>query len=212
MKNIAAIFVLIFVIGCASNQNVDESNKSATFWYQEMLKQIKIGNLERADGNFASLQSEHLNSPLLPDAMLILAKAHAGDKEFALSDYYLDEYLKRFGTENNRDYILFLKVQNHFFAFVNASKDQSFLTSSLNEVSDFIEDFPKSRYLEMAKTIKLRLELAQNELNAQIASVYEKSNKIEASKYYDGKIDKKLNAETKPTKTHIPWYVKMFSW
>ena len=59
-----------------SGLDLDEVNKSADYWYQNMLKEIRNGDLEKADSYFVSLQSEHLNSPLLSEAMLILGRAH----------------------------------------------------------------------------------------------------------------------------------------
>ena len=54
-----------------SGLDLDEVNKSADYWYQNMLKEIRNGDLEKADSYFVSLQSEHLNSPLLSEAMLM---------------------------------------------------------------------------------------------------------------------------------------------
>ncbi|WP_233709955.1 MULTISPECIES: outer membrane protein assembly factor BamD [unclassified Helicobacter] len=197
--------------GCSSKDK-GEFNKPASYWYQEILKEIKVGSLENADNFFSSLQSEHINSPLLPDAMLILGQAHIYAKEFILADYYFDEYLKRYGTQDILDYIAFLKVKTHYLAFINYSKDQEFLENSISETEDFLIKFPKSRYYELAKTIQMRLILGQNELNKAIANVYSKQKKQDAKELYLNRVDSTLETEAKPTPSHVPWYVKIFNW
>lgn len=182
------------------------------YWYQEMLKEIKSGSLENADNHFSSLQSEHINSPLLPDAMLILGKAHQVEKEFVLADYYFDEYLKRYATADNVDYITYLKIQTHYLAFVNYSKDQQFLENAVIEIQNFLDKFPDSRYLDLIKTMQLRLLLGRNELNRAIANVYAKQKKPNAQKAYLDRIEQEIEDATKPTPSYVPWYVRLFNW
>lgn len=202
--------LLFLFMGCSKEK--DTFNKSAAYWYQEIMKDIRLGNLENADNHFSSLQGEHINSPLLPEAMLILGQAHLKDKEFILADYYFDEFLKRYGTHDLLDYVAFLKLKTHFSAFVNYSKDQDFLENSLLEAETFLEKFPKSRYYEMAKTIQMRLVLGQNELNRAIANVYAKQHKTDAQKMYLDRVDQTLDKNTNPVRSHIPWYVLIFNW
>ncbi len=197
-------------LGCSKEKN--EFNKPASYWYQEILKEIKNGNLESADNFFSSLQSEHINSPLLPDAMLILGQAHIKNKEFVLADYYFDEYLKRYGTQSILDYIAFLKLKTHYLAFVNYSKDQEFLENVVQEAEHFLIKFPNSPYYDLAKTMQMRLALGQNELNKAIANVYAKQDKQDAKELYLNRIDETLQEDTKPIPSHIPWYVKLFNW
>lgn len=209
LNPLLAVAFLLFV-GCSKEKN--EYNKPASYWYQEILKEIKTGSLESVDNFFSSLQSEHINSPLLPDAMLILGQAHIREKEFLLADYYFDEYLKRYGTRDVLDYIAFLKLKTHYLAFINYSKDQEFLDNAISEVENFLIKFPNSKYYELAKTIQLRLVLGQNELNKAIANVYAKQKKDDAKELYLHRIDQTLDEETKPTPSHVPWYVKIFNW
>ncbi|CBG39557.1 outer membrane protein assembly factor BamD [Helicobacter mustelae] len=214
MRIIFVIYATAFLVflGCSSKKEKNEFNKPAMYWYQEMLKEIKSGSLENADNHFSSLQSEHINSPLLPDAMLILGKAHQVEKEFVLADYYFDEYLKRYATADNVDYITYLKIQTHYLAFVNYSKDQQFLENAVIEIQNFLDKFPDSRYLDLIKTMQLRLLLGRNELNRAIANVYAKQKKPNAQKAYLDRIEQEIEDATKPTPSYVPWYVRLFNW
>lgn len=202
--------VLIFLLGC-TKQDV-EYNKPAIYWYQGILKEIRFGNLEAADNLYSSLQGEHINSPLLPEAMLILGQAHMNDEEYILAEYYFDEYLKRYGTIENADYIAFLKLQSHYYAFKNQSKDQEFVFDTIQNINEFITKYSNSRYIPYVEYIQVRFILGQNELNKAIANVYKKGDKEEALKLYLERIDERLQEETRPKSSHIPWYVMLFNW
>ena len=110
------------IFSACDKKEKNEFNKPAAYWYQNIVKEIKFGNLEGADNFYASLQSEHINSPLLPDAMLILGQAHMRKEEYLLAEFYLDEYLKRFGNAQNADYITYLKLQSRYYGIKNSSK------------------------------------------------------------------------------------------
>lgn len=176
------------------------------------MKEIKFGNLEGADNFYASLQSEHINSPLLPEAMLILGQAHKRKEEYLLAEFYFDEYLKRFADSRNADYIEYLKLQSRYYGLKNYSKDQEFFTNTIIELDDFLEKYPNSRYKEFIETMLMRFVLGQNELNKGIVNVYKKQRKTQGVEKYAERIDYSLDEEAKPTPSHIPWYIKMFNW
>ncbi|WP_233712894.1 MULTISPECIES: outer membrane protein assembly factor BamD [unclassified Helicobacter] len=201
----------LFISACDKKEN-NEFNKPAMYWYQSILKEIKFGNLEGADNFYASLQSEHINSPLLPEAMLILGQAHMKKEEYILAEFYFDEYLKRFATARNADYVAYLKLQSRFYGIKNSSKDQEFFSVSLMEFDTFLERFPNSRYVPFVQTMQVRFVLGQNELNKGIVNVYKKQRKQEAMEKYQDRIDSDLESATKPKPSHLPWYVRMFNW
>ncbi|MDD4506961.1 MAG: outer membrane protein assembly factor BamD, partial [Sulfurospirillaceae bacterium] len=61
--------------GCASKTK-EVFNMPATYWYDQIAKEIKNQDLEKADGFYTSLASEHIETPLLAEAMMMLANAH----------------------------------------------------------------------------------------------------------------------------------------
>ncbi len=213
MKRIAllGVFLGVLLVSC-DQKDKNEFNKPAAYWYQSILKEIKFGNLEGADNYYASLQSEHINSPLLPEAMLILGQAHMKNEEYLLAEFYFDEYLKRFATMQNGDYITYLKLQSRYYGLKNFSKDQEFFSASLIEFDDFLEKYPQSRYIPLVQTMQMRFVLGQNELNSGIIRVYKKQKKQEAVQKYQERIDEALESEARATPSHIPWYVKIFDW
>ena len=65
---------LLFLTGCS--KDIEEYNKPAAYWYKRMIESVSDGNLDKADNYYSSLQSEHIGSPLLPEATMIMAQSH----------------------------------------------------------------------------------------------------------------------------------------
>ncbi|MCH5313882.1 MAG: outer membrane protein assembly factor BamD [Helicobacter sp.] len=204
------LFSIFMFFGCAKKEV--EYNKPASYWYESMIKEINFSNLEGADGFFASLQSEHMNSPLLPEAMLILGEAHMEKDEYLLASFYFDEYLKRYSSLENQDYARYLKILANFYGFKNYSKDQEFIARSISEAQSFLNTFPQSRYAPYVEYIYLKFQLGQIELNRVIANVYKKQNKQEAAEEYLRRNDDELFTHFNPKASYIPWYVRIFNW
>ncbi|MGX3044624.1 outer membrane protein assembly factor BamD [Helicobacter sp. T3_23-1056] len=209
---VAFAFLLACTLSSCKKKKENELNKPAMYWYQNILKEIRAGNLENADNFYASLQSEHINSPLLPEAMMILGQAHIQKEQYLLAEFYFDEYLKRFANAKNADYLHFLKLQSRYYGLKSSSKDQEFFSDSLSDFDEFLDTFPDSKYVPFVKTMQVRFVLGQNELNKGIVRVYKKAKKQAAKEKYDERIDDELEEATKPKPSHIPWYVRMFNW
>ena len=208
-------FLLLFCVGLALNACAKkelEYNKPAAYWYENIIKEINFGNLEGADGHFSSLQSEHINSPLVPESMLILGQAHMEKDEYLLAAFYFDEYLKRYSTLGNQDYVRYLKILSNFYGFKNYSKDQDFIAQSLDDAKDYLETYPNSRYAPFVAYVYLKFALGENELNRTIARVYEKQEKTDAQELYLGRVQGELDSELNPTPSFVPWYVRLFNW
>lgn len=215
--SLTSFILALLLASCSSKSNsglaLDEINKTPDYWYQNMLKEIRNGDLEKADSYFVSLQSEHLHTPLLAEAMLILGRAHMKAEEYLLAGFYYDEYTKRFGTESNIDFIKFLKLQANYFAFAEQFRDQQLLLKSIEEAKDFSLKYPYSRYRPMVDTMLLKLELANLTLNKEIINLYSKKNKQEAAKLYEDKINQnEWVKEVYYNQVNTPWYKKLFEW
>ncbi len=214
--NLKNLFIFIitsfFIVACSNKEKDVIYNQPASFWYEGIFKNIRLGNLETADSYFSSLQSEHINSPLLPEAMLVLGQAHLTNEEYILSDFYFKEYLKRYGNPENADYISYLRLKSHLYAFKNASKDQQFMTDTILLIQEFIEKYPNSRYIPFVHEMEVKFVLGQNELNASIARVYEKNDQKEAEQMYKDRIESQLQEATNPTPSKIPWYMVILNW
>ena len=65
MKLIHVVLVsslIAFMSGCATKTK-EVYNKPASYWYDEISREIKNQDLEKADSFYTSLASEHVESP-----------------------------------------------------------------------------------------------------------------------------------------------------
>jgi outer membrane protein assembly factor BamD len=204
-----AIGLGVMLSGCASKQE-EEFNKPADYWYKMVVKDATRGELDNADKAFTSLQSEHIRSPLISEAMLILAEAHMDKEEYILANYYLDEYTKRYGDKKSVEFARYLKVKANFLSFKRAYRDQRLLLDTQKDSEEFIKEYPNSPYKPYAQTIVLKLAMANKMINENIANLYKRLDKPEASKKYKEDADTAWLDGIKYDKPNTPWYRALF--
>ncbi len=189
---ISVFSVILFLMGCANKKKSVEAefNKPAMYWYEKMIKEIKRGDLDKADDAFASLESEHVGSPLVKEALMIMQKAHRAQREYVMSKFYIDRYTKRFANANNIEYLRFLRIKTNFLTFTRANRDQKLLEDTIKEAEKYKERFPNSPYNPYVDTMLTKLYLADLMLNKEIAQLYRRTGKYKAAKIYEDKINK----------------------
>jgi outer membrane protein assembly factor BamD len=178
---ISSVLVLFF-IGCS--KNVEEYNKPAAYWYDKMVESVAKGNLEKADSYYSSLQSEHIGSPLLRHATLIMAQAHMYYEEYLLSEHFLNEYIKRYATPSEREYAEYLKIKAKYMALPHPRRDQGLINEAIEAGYDFKRSYPQSNYIPIIDTMITRLIIARASLNESIAELYERLDKPKSAEYY----------------------------
>jgi len=185
-KHILLGFTLAFIfVGCAkSTEDIEEFNKPALHWYKKIANSISANNMDKADAFYISLKSEHMRSPLMPTAIMMLAHAHMNNEKYLLSNYYLDEYNKRYGESDNREYIEFMKLKASFLGIKDVYKDQKLIMDSITKAKTYIYRYPGSEYAPLVNTILIRLHMSQYLLNENIAALYDRTSKPEAAKIY----------------------------
>jgi len=194
--------------GCADKKEV--YNKPALYWYGEIIKKIKDFDLEEADNLYTSLSSEHISSPLLPEAMIILAQAHMEEEEYLLANFYLDEYIKRFGTTQKSEYARFMKIKANFESFPNPNRNQQLLLDTMKQTKEFVDRYPDSQYRPMVETMYVKLKLGEHFMIKNIADLYTRIDKPEAAKVYQEQFDNSPLKNANMIKPHIPWYRSWF--
>lgn len=206
------IYVIVLLIFCACSNTKDSINKPALFWYEQIIIAINNNNLESADNYFNSLQSEHIASPLIKEALILLLQAHMDNNEHLLSTFFINDYKTRYSNNDNKDFIEFLLKKSNYYAFNNYSKDHGFINEVLTDLQSFIILNPNNTYLPYIKHILTSFKLASLEIDKEIIRIYNLQDKYSAKEKYENNI-KKLgvdNIEFIPS--HIPWYVRIFNW
>ncbi len=213
MKIFKVLMITIFLLlitGCSTKEKTAIYNKPALYWYGKIIKNIKSQDLEKADNDFTSLSSEHVESPLLPTSMLILANAHMENEEYILANFYLDEYIKRYGNRKNSEYAKFLKIKANFDSFSEPNRNQQLLLDTIASTKKFIQEYPNSQFRPMVNTILVKLRLAKLQTMEEIASLYKRVDKPKASKIYEKRIKASSLSDANMIKPHVPWYRALF--
>lgn len=213
MKFVRLIAMAICGI-CVFNScsSVEEFNKPASFWYERILYAVANDNLEQADNYFNALQSEHIASPLIGEALILLTNAHIERNEHLLAGFFAGEYKTRFSNTNNIDYISFLEMKVNYYAFGNYSKDQGFINDNINDISHFVALNKNNNYLPYINHILTSFKLSRLEMNNEIIRIYNIKDKDLAKEKYE-QYNKDLGVgDIEFVPSHIPWYVRIFSW
>ncbi len=179
----AVAVVAVLLTGCGSKSE-QEYEKPAIYWYQKMMKKVASGNLEKADNLFTSLESEHISSPLIPQAMMILAQAHMDAEEYLLAQFYMDEYMKRYGSFKNRMLAEFMKIKAAFFGLRSPQRDQKLIEDTLARARNYILKYPSGEFTPIVETIETRLAMTEYLLNEKIARLYDRRDKPRAAAIY----------------------------
>ncbi|AFL68217.1 outer membrane protein assembly factor BamD [Sulfurospirillum barnesii] len=204
-----ATSLVAFMSGCASKDK-EVFNMPAIYWYEQIAKEIKSQDLEKADSMYTSLASEHVESPLLPEAMLMLANAHSQDEEYILANFYLDEYLRRYGNKENADHVRYMKIKANYEAFPNPNRNQQLLLDTITQTKEFLVRYPNSKFAPLAQSILVRLQMGEYFLNENIHSLYTRIDKPEVAKIYEEKLNTSSVKEAKIVEPTIPWYRSWF--
>ncbi len=210
MKNLLLLISTIFIfIACSSKQD-EEYNKPALYWYNKMLKEISLYQLDKADDTYTSLESEHRKSPLLPSALMVIATTHMDDEEYQLAIYYFNEFIKMFEDDKKQDYVRYLKIKSKFLAFKQQFREQKLIDDTLEDINKFVKKYPNSSYIHLVKTIQSRLYMAKATLNVEIASLYKRIDKPKAALVYENKAKKSCEDIKNIKPVNVPWYRAMF--
>jgi len=198
----------LFFSGCS--KEVDEYNKPAVYWYGKIIDSISEGDIDKADDYYSSLQGEHIGSPLLPEATMMLAIAHMHYEEYLLTEHFLNEYVKRYANRNEIEFAEFLKVKAKYMALPNPRRDQVLIADAIHDAKAFKKKYPNSMYYSLVDHMLTNLYLADAVLNETIASLYERIDKPKAAAFYRAKLPQKWIKWNEIKRANTPWYKEIF--
>lgn len=211
MKKFLIFAVFIAVIsGCSAKKGDEIYNLAPQAWFNLIIKDIKDSNLKAADEHYVSFSSEHIGSPLLESMTLILAQAHTMEEDYTLANTYLDEYIRRYGTDDKIQYAKFLKIKSNFDSFNKPNRNQKLVQISIVEIQNFLMQYPDTKYKPLLETMLIKFRLAENELNKSIKNLYEKTGRNESAQIYKERIETSPVAGTDTIKPESPWYRVIF--
>jgi len=208
-KLLLTSLAFIFLFSSCS-KDLEEYNKPAVYWYAKIIESISEGNIDKADNYYSSLQGEHIGSPLLPEATMILAIAHMYYEEYLLTEHFLDEYVKRYANSNEKEFAEFLKIKAKYMALPNPRRDQVLINEAIIEAEKFKRRYPNSMYYSIVDTMATNLYMAQAALNETIADLYERIDKPKSAAYYRAIKPQPWIVWDDINRANTPWYREWF--
>jgi len=210
-SKLSFIFALSFIILFTScSKEVDEYNKPAVYWYGKIVESISAGNIDKADDYYSSLQGEHIGSPLLPEATMILAIAHMHNEEYLLTEHFLNEYVRRYANANEREFAEFLKIKAEYKALPNPRRDQVLIQNAIQDAKAFKVNYPRSMYYSVVDSMLTNLYLADASLNKSIVGLYGRVDKPKAAAYYKSIRPEPWIKWNEVEGANTPWYREIF--
>lgn len=204
------LLIITLIINACSTKSNEIYNLSPDAWYSLIIKDIRDRDLENADKHYTSMQSEHVASPLLETILIILAQAHMEDEEYLLANFYLDEYIKKYGDYEKTEYAEFLKIKANFDSFVRPNRNQKLMHDTATQIQNFLYKYPNSMYRSLAETMLIKFNLAMYYLDLQISDLYNRTNKDVSAEIYKEKIENSPYKNTNLIPPMLPWYRSIF--
>lgn len=204
----ASLAIVLLFSSCA--KELEEYNKPAMYWYGKIIESISEGNIDKADNYYSSLQSEHVGSPLLPEATMILAISHMYYEEYILTEHYLDEYIKRYANFNEKEEAEFLKIKAKYMSLPNPRRDQVLIKEAIRASEKFKSEYPHSMYYSVVDTMLTNLYLSEASLNETVASLYDRIDKPKSAAYYRAKEAEPWIVWKDVDRAKTPWYREWF--
>lgn len=202
------LFAITIFTGCAKDD--DEYNKPAMYWYTKIIENVSISNLDKADNYYSSLQGEHVGSPLLKEATLILAIAHMQNDEYILADHFLDEYVKRYANANEKEYSEYMSVKSKFMSLPHPRRDQAAIDEMILLARAFELKYPQSIYFPVVDTMLTKVYIGRAALNESIAMLYDRVDKPKSAKYYRDLDPQSWINWKEINRDNTGWYRNMF--
>jgi outer membrane protein assembly factor BamD len=209
LKSLSFILISLFLLsGCS--KDIEEYNKPAIYWYTKIIESVSDSNLDRADDYYSSLQGEHIGSPLLVEATLILAFAHMENEEYILSEHFFNEYIKRYANANEKESAEFLKIKAKYLALPHPRRDQALIKEAIEEGIKFKQNYPNSIYYSVVDTMMNRLYMGEASLNESIADLYNRIDKYKSADYYKSLKPQPWINWDEVERAQSPWYRRWF--
>ena len=205
---LSTAMLMLFFSACS--KDLEEYNKPALYWYSQIIENISDGTLEQADSYYSSLQSEHINSPLLPEATIILATAHMQIEEYLLAEHFFNEYIRRYADASEREYAEYMKMKAKYLSLANPRRDQGLINEAIALAEAFEREYPYSKYYAEVDTMLTRLYISRVSFHEFIALLYERIDKPKAAAYYRSVIQEPWIDWSYVSPASSPWYREIF--
>ena len=193
--------VLIFVLGCSTNEETQTINNfsSDIELFKNAMIHLKKKEFDKAVETFTELEIQHPYSKWATKGQLMAGFAHYKANEYEEAILTLSKFIELNPTHKSIPYAMYLKAYSYFERMPDVNLDQKLSDRAVEEFSELINKYPDSKYAKksISHLNSLKNHLASREV--KIAKFYQSQGYFLASiKRY-----KSVLREYKKS-THIP--------
>ncbi len=200
-SSILRFIVLVFVLGCSTNEKTQTTNNfsSDIELYKNAMNHLKKKEFNEAVETFTELEIQHPYSQWATKGQLMAGFAHYKANEYEEAILTLSKFIELNPTHKSIPYAMYLKAYSYYERMPDANLDQKLSERAVEEFSELINKYPNSKYAKksISHLKSLKNHLASREV--KIAKFYQSQGYFLASiKRY-----KSVLREYKRS-THIP--------
>ncbi|NLK66225.1 MAG: outer membrane protein assembly factor BamD [Campylobacteraceae bacterium] len=209
IKFITFSLAILFLTGCGSKSE-GLYNLPPHAWYNQIMDDIRVNDLDEADKHYNQFSSEHISSPMLEPTLMILAMAHMDDNSYTRANELLDEYIRRFGTREKIEYAQFLQIKANYDSFLQPNRNQNLMYDSINKINTFLSQYPNTKYRPLLETMLIKFKLAVYHLDENIMNLYTQTGRDVSAKIYEERLKQSDLKDANLIKPDLPWYRAFF--
>ena len=200
-SSIFRFIVLVFVLGCSTNEKTQTTNNfsSDIVLYKNAMNHLKKKEFDEAVETFTELEIQHPYSKWATKGQLMAGFAHYKANEYEEAILTLSKFIELNPTHKSIPYAMYLKAYSYYERMPDVNLDQKLSDRAVEEFSELINKYPGSKYAKksISHLTSLKNHLASREI--KIAKFYQSQGYFLASiKRY-----KSVLREYKKS-THIP--------
>ena len=84
------------------------------------------------------------------------------------------------------------------------------MIDNINQIENFLLEYPNTQYRPLVETILAKLKLAQFYLDQEIAKLYERTGRDESAQVYKDRLENTNINDKDMIKPNLPWYMLPF--
>lgn len=155
--------------------------------------------LVRADDLYLEFRENNPDSKKLQKLILRLSKAHMDNREYLLSRYYAEAYIRDFPDGKKTYEAWYLRLKSLFLRIKTSNGSDSDLVKQFQDESRvLLENMDSSQYRQKIKELQEKTKTIVYRYHQKLAKYYEKLGKFEAAEFYRGKDGEVIIVDEEP--------------
>lgn len=165
---VTSLFIFLFSCSSTSTDGISVNNKSDVALYREGMNHLKSKEFENAVEVFTELEIVHPYSIYSSKSQLMAGFAQYMSNEYEEAILTLSKFIELNPDHESVPYAMYLKAYSYYERMPDINFDQRISERALEEFTELINKFPRSKY---SKKSKSHLKTLKNHLAAREVTI-----------------------------------------